>query len=106
MKKKTPAQWSVITNQNPILSAPRGQLKLVVDNTKEGVILENITPDLSDSVHLWTNTPVKSILKTIKSSKHPSALYAIQKLTVGHSNRLEIMMALFEARSKIYKKGA
>lgn len=106
MKKKTPAQWQVITNQNPELSAPRGHLRLVVDNTNPGIQLANLAPDLSDSVHLWTNTSIKSILKTIKTANHPAALNAIQKLTVSHAKRLEIMMALFEARSKIYKKGA
>jgi hypothetical protein len=103
MKKK--AQWQVITTKKPLLSPPRGQLRLVVDNSKTGPI-ENMTPDLQDSIHLWTKTPIKTILKTIEEARHPAALNAIQKLTVNHSKRLIIMMALFDARNRIYRQGA
>lgn len=103
MKKKS--QWQVFTNPNPKLSPGRGQLRLVVDNEKGGPLVI-VTADFSDSLHLWTATPLKAILKTIKTAEHPAALNALQKLTVNHERRLEIMMALFEARSKLYKKGA
>lgn len=100
MKKKN--QWQVIHNANPQLSPPRGQLQLVVNNAP-GALLNPI-PDFSDSIPLWTKTPLKSILKEIKTATHPAALNALQKLTSNHPKKLEIMMALYDARLLLKKE--
>jgi hypothetical protein len=98
-------KWQVFTNHKPKLSPPRGRLQLVVNNA-----IPTASSNYQEVIPLWTQTPLKTILKAIKEADHPAALNVLQKLTINHPSRLEIMMALFDARHKLtamtYPQGA